>query len=484
MEYIKRDGNMRKQTVMEDKQVTFADTPVPAGTRPVDIRIGYIGGGSRGWAHALMNDLACCPYFKGEVRLYDIDYDAASFNAAFGNWVNGLPGNKSQWRYRAVRTLKEALTGADFVFLSIQPGPIEWMKHDLELPMRYGIYQPVGDTVGPGGIVRGLRTARIYRGFAEAVMEYAPRAWVLNMTNPMTVCTRTLHAAAPGIRAHGCCHEVFSTQYLLGRLFAKKMRCAEPPRTEVQVNVLGINHFTWIDRAECRGIDLMKLVRARIAEPSAMRFYTKRELLKDPENYFESRNHVAFELLRRFGVLAAAGDRHLAEFVPWFLTGPESCYRWGFILTPYSFRINRWRKSPALFRRQMTGKAPFAIKGSDEDFMKQMAALVGLARCRTNVNLPNRGQMDGIPAGAVVETNAVFSRDGIVPIASGALPPAVNALVYQHVVNQEAVVAAALVGDEDLGFRAFFNDPLVRRLTIDQAARLFKAMLKATHFRF
>ena len=452
--------------------------------KPLELKIGYIGGGSRGWAHALIKDLARCTWFRGEVRLYDIDYAAAQFNAQFGNWVQQHPDNKSAWRYRAVRTLKEALQGADFVFASIQPGPIRFMKHDLEIPMRYGVFQPVGDTTGPGGIVRGFRSVRIHRGFAESVAEHCPKTWVLNFTNPMSVCTRAFHAVFPAIKAYGCCHEVFWTQYFLGKLLAEKRRIPEPGREAVRVNVLGINHFTWIDRAECQGVDLLDLARAHLRKPGVMRFYTEAETMRRCPTVFDSQHRVTFELLHRFGILPAAGDRHLAEFVPWFLTGEKSCLKWGFRLTPYSYRIERWNTGPRVFRRQVQGREPYEIKTSGEEYINQMAALLGLTEFRTNVNLPNRGQMGGIPAGAVVETNALFAKDSVEPIVSGALPPEVNALVYPNVINQEAVVKAALTGDKDLGFRAFASDPLMHRIPLDTAWKMFNEMLKATRFKF
>jgi alpha-galactosidase/6-phospho-beta-glucosidase family protein len=153
----------------------------------------------------LMKDLALCPWFTGEVRLYDLDYEAAQRNAAYGSLIQHHPDNQSRWRYRAVKTLRATLTDADIVFLSIQPGPIEYMRHDLELPMAYGVYQPVGDSTGPGGIIRGLRTARDYTTFAEAVAQYCPDAWAINFSNPMSVCTQTLYTVFPGVKAYGCC---------------------------------------------------------------------------------------------------------------------------------------------------------------------------------------------------------------------------------------------------------------------------------------
>jgi len=226
----------------------------------VELKIAYLGGGSRAWARKLMSDLAVCPDLGGQVDLYDINLEAAQRNARLGTWIQEQPGAVSEWQYRAVPTIEEALQGADFVVCSIQPGPLEAMEADLTIPERYGLLYPVGDTTGAPGLMRGLRSAIIYAGFAEAIAEHCPAAWVINYTNPMTICTRTLTRVAPGLKAFGCCHEVFGTQELLAGLVAKYWDVPKPDRHEIEVNVLGINHFTWLDRATYQGEDLFVLL--------------------------------------------------------------------------------------------------------------------------------------------------------------------------------------------------------------------------------
>lgn len=460
------------------------DVPMAVGAcaKPVSLRIAYIGGGSRGWAHALMKDLLMCPGFTGEVRLYDVDRPMAELNARFANWLQSHPAAASKWKYRAVASLQTALKQADFVFVSIQPGPIQLMKVDLEEPAKYGIFQSVGDTVGPGGCIRALRSIRDYQVIGEAIAQYAPQAWTVNFTNPMTICTRALYESFPNIKAFGCCHEVFGAQRMLGRVYASMTKEPEPSRRDIDINVLGINHFTWIDRATYRGTDLLMLLREYLARPGVLRAYTRRQV-EAKRNSFISQDQVSFELFRRFGVLPAAGDRHLAEFVPWFLTSADSCFRWGFCLTPYSYRLQRYRNAPKRFRQVMRSGSFPALSRSGEEYLNQMLALTGHGTRRTNVNLPNCGQMQDIPAGAVVETNALFSKDKVEPIRSGRLPKNVNVLVLRHVLNQESLIQAVFTEDKDLAFQAFLNDPLVS-LPLDDAWRLFNAMLKKTHFAF
>src|SRR5581483_9808819 len=183
-----------------------------------ELHIAYIGGGSREWARKLMFDLALEPALGGQVRLYDINFQAAKLNEQLGSWLQEQPGVVSRWRYQAVATLKECLQGADFVVVSIQPGTLDVMAEEIAIAEEYGMFFPVGDTSGAPGLVRGLRAATIYRDFAHAIAEHCPRAWVINYTNPMTICTRTLTRVAPQLKVFGCCHEVFKSQELFAQL--------------------------------------------------------------------------------------------------------------------------------------------------------------------------------------------------------------------------------------------------------------------------
>ena len=180
-----------------------------------DIRIAYIGGGSRAWAWTFMTDLAMDPSLSGTIRLYDINEQAARNNEIIGNRLKARDDVPGKWDYRTFTDLDEALDGADFVVISILPGTFDEMESDVHLPERLGIYQSVGDTAGPGGILRALRTIPLYVDFARAIRHCCPDAWVINYTNPMALCVRTLYETFPGIKAFGCCHEVFNTQNVL-----------------------------------------------------------------------------------------------------------------------------------------------------------------------------------------------------------------------------------------------------------------------------
>ena len=441
---------------------------------PTSLKIAYIGGGSRLWARNLMIDLALCPDLAGEVALYDIDMESAQLNEQLGNWMQDQANVVSRWHYRAVPTLREALQDADFVIISIQPGSLELMAQEIALAEDYGFFFPVGDTTGAPGLIRGLRSVPIYREFAEAIAEICPNAWVINYTNPMTICTRTLTRVAPNLKVFGCCHEVFGTQALLAQIAGRYLNIEPPSRAEIQVNVLGINHFTWIDRAKYREHDLLDLLNHHINQPGTLRAYTQVEL-ESRQDYFHSPEQVKFALFQRFGILAAAGDRHLVEFLPGFIRSPETLFKWGVVRTPVAFRIERWLTAPQKTRDLITGVTPFVLERSGEEAINLFKALLGLGDLVTNVNLENVGQISNAPLHAVVETNAYFSRASIRPLSAGVLPAGVAPLINQHIANQELIIEAALAGDKDLAFQAFFHDP-TNHLPLDTSWEFFNRM--------
>lgn len=434
------------------------------------IKIAYIGGGSQGWARSLMNDLAIDERMSGMVALYDLDFEAAQRNEVIGNYS----GN-GRWRYEAVSTLKKALSGADIVIISILPGSLDDMEIDVHLPERCGIYQSVGDTVGPGGIIRGLRAVPIFAEIARAIRDYAPESWVINYTNPMSVCTRALYKVFPGIKAIGCCHEVFGTQKLLAEMVTERLGIEVPRREDIHVNVLGINHFTWITAASYRHIDLLPIFREFSSHYGESGYELEGESWRD--SVFHSAHRVAFDLFETYGAIPAAGDRHLAEFLPGpYLKQPEV---WKFHLTPISFR-----KQDRALKRQETDRfiqqqRGVAGKASGEEGVNIIAALLGLGELVTNVNMPNQGQVSNLPIQAIVETNAFITRNSVKPIFSGALPKGVEMLAARHVSNQEAVAEAGLTKDTGLAFQAFLNDPLVM-IDRNDAEQLFDDMHQST----
>ncbi len=449
-----------------------------------NIKIAYIGGGSKMWARVFMYDLALSEDMCGEIALYDIDLYAAERNKKIGAQINKDSRTVSKWKYTVCEKLDDALNGADFVVLSILPATFDEMAADVHLPEKYGIYQSVGDTVGPGGVLRAMRTVPLYEGFARAIKETCPNAWVINFTNPMTICTKTLYDVFPQIKAFGCCHEVFHAQEFLCCVAKEELKIPRPDRHEIKIDASGINHFTWITEATYKGENLLKLLPAFIDK-----YYERgygEQLGHAPDDFkndpFLYGNKVKMELFRRYGVLAAAGDRHLAEFMngDWFLKDEKTAESWLFHLTKVDYRKAQQKKLIEESEFIANGKIPPKVARSDEEATVLMRAILGGGAVVSNVNMPNMGQMPDMPLGAVVETNCVFDGNSVKPVTANKLPLAVTNLVLRNCLNIETCYHGIKTRNLDEIFASFINQPLCSRLNADEAKELFLKMISAT----
>ena len=307
-----------------------------------DLTITYIGGGSRQWTPKFVQDMALSQ-LNGEARLYDVNYESAERNAQFGNWVEEEYETTGSWSYEAVEDLEEALDGADAVITSTQFDPAETFVHDLDISKEYGIHGAVSATIGPGGVMRAMRTIPLYRKFAAAIREQCPDAWVFNFTNPVHFVTRALYDEFPDINAVGLCHEVMGTRFYLAEL-AEEYLDMDATHEDINVNVKGINHFTWVDEVHCKGVDMWPLLEELVDEEEANQSFTPEDL--EDETPFVDNEQVTWELFRRFDVFPAAGDRHLVEYANWFLHGgEETLNRWGIKRTGSDYRSKHWNPS-------------------------------------------------------------------------------------------------------------------------------------------
>jgi len=443
-----------------------------------EVNIAYIGGGSRGWAWTFMTDLAKEEELSGTIRLYDIDLEAAKRNEIIGNGLTKRQDVTGKWDYQTCNTLKEALTGADFIVISILPGTFDEMESDVHYPEKYGIYQSVGDTSGPGGLLRALRTIPMFVEIAEAIKEFAKEAWVINYTNPMALCVRTLYQVFPEIKAFGCCHEVFGTQKLLAAMCQEQLEIEKVDRKDIHVNVLGINHFTWFDQASYKGYDLFPMYQKFVDKYYEAGFEEKDENWMN--STFACAHRVKFDLFRRYGLIAAAGDRHLVEFLPPdYLKNPDVVKEWKFGLTTVKYRKEDLEKRMEKSRKLVDGEEQIELKETGEEGILLIKALTGLTRVVSNVNIPNYGQIKNLPIGTIIETNAVFERNSVKPVFSGTIPKQVQELMEPHVKNQEDILAAAQRCDRELALKAMINEPLV---TIDrkEAEEMLDTMIRNT----
>jgi len=447
-------------------------------------RITIIGGGSFQWTPKLLVDVVNAPLLADtEIVLHDIDPKPLPRMVELAQHLSGIRGARVTASCTTDR--RAALAGAEFVVVNISTGGFASMRHDLEIPERHGIRQPVGDTVGPGGVMRALRNIPVFLDIARDVEAVCPDAWLLNLTNPMTAICRALTRETP-VKTVGLCHEITITQYLLSLLLDVSF-------LDLTVTVAGVNHLPFIASLDVAGADGFELLRAVIAdadrradEPLAMAIpdglgfrkrsagphWTKGDLL---DNW-----RVKLELFERFGVLPGAGDRHLAEFFPNFVTEEsEWGKRWGFGLTTIEDRERDQGSFVAEVEAMMVADQVDPMP-SGEMVVPVIQGLMFDRVGRFPLNVPNAGQVVDLPLGATVESMCVVDADGAHGRDEVSLPPPLAESVRRVGSSQELTVEAAVTGDRDTAFAAMLLDPLTSRLDYDEIAKMTDEMLDAT----
>jgi alpha-galactosidase/6-phospho-beta-glucosidase family protein len=408
--------------------------------------ITIVGGGSFQWAPILLADIAATPDLRGaRVVLQDLNEERLTLVQRWADVM--LRSTGAEMTVESTTELAAAARGAAVVVLCISTGGLEAMRHDIEIPARYGVPQSVGDTVGPGGISRALRNIPVVVGIARTIERVAPDAFLLNLTNPMTTLCRAV-TRTTGLRTVGLCHELFGSLGMLSRLF-------DVPESALSYRVAGINHLTWLLDVQVEGKDAFPRLHDAIARDDVVRIQTPREQRRpSTDNY-----RFKLELFERFGALPVAGDRHLAEF---FAGALDHADEYEVALTTIEDRYALVGGHRQRVEAQIAGQTPMPTTPSREE-VAPIAAAIWTNKPSVNViNLPNEGQIDNLPRGVVVETLGVVDRGHARGVSSGSLPPAVQGIVQRHVVNQELTVEAALTGDRAVALQALLGDPLVR----------------------
>lgn len=437
-------------------------------TRLSGPKIVFVGGGSYGWCPRLMSDLMQTPGMEGsEIVLLDPNITAAEEVAAAGRTMAAAFGR--EFSIHPTQDEAEAFRDTDFVLITISTGGLDMMEHDLTIPEKYGIFQTVGDTVGPGGWSRTLRNVPVFLHLAQQIERYAPRAVVLNYTNPLATLTGVL-ARSSSLRVVGLCHGVFSNYHLLQTLF-------DVSEQALCVCFGGVNHFFWILDFTVGGEPGYPLLKQRLGERSLD------EALNEgttDEMGFHSNHTLCNELYQEYGYLPYVGDRHTSEFLSGYLTPSLDS------LTPYNLKRTpvQQRREGLVHARQRTGDLAEGKESpparSRETAIDIMMAFITNTPFVDVVNLPNTGQIDNLPRGAVVETLGHVDSLGFRPITTGALPTVIESLMTPHCTCQMMTLDAALTGDRDLALQALMLDPLCSHLSPSRIRQMGLELIEAT----
>jgi len=414
-----------------------------------------IGAGSVEFTRELLGDILSFPELSAaRIILHDIDIDRLATSEMIARATARAAGATPEIGTATDR--RRALEGADYVINTIQVGMLAATERDFDIPAGYGLKQTIGDTIGIGGIFRGLRTFPVLAGIAEDMTQVCPDAWLLNYTNPMAMNVTFLHAVAPKLKVLGLCHSVYWTIRGLSELVGV-------PFDEVSYWSAGVNHQAWVLRWEHDGQDLYPLLDACIEA--------------DPELH----RRVRVDMYRRLGYYPTETSEHSSEYVPWYLRHPEEVERLRIDVGTYVGMSRANQAEYLRIRDELNHVDSLAIDASSTEYAPQVIHSLETGTRRViAANVVNDGLITNLPNGFAVEVPTVLDSLGAHPIKVGDLPPQCAALNRNFIGPGELAVRAALDEDPRLVRAAAMVDPnTAATLTLDQIWRLCDDMTTA-----
>ncbi len=405
-------------------------------------KITIIGAGSVVFTKTLGGDIMLSPELAGSIiSLTDIDEERlATAEKMLERMALVL---KSDVSVEANLDRREALRGSKYVITTFQQGGLDAYRYDLEIPLKYGVDQAVGDTLGPGGVFRGLRTIPVMLDICRDMEEVCPDALLMNYVNPMSIITWAVNKAT-GIKMIGLCHSVQGTSEDIAGY------CGVPYE-EISYTAAGINHMAWFLDLKWKGQDL----------------YPKlRESMDDPEIY--QKDMIKFEILNTFKYFVTESSYHFSEYVPYFRRSQEMIDKIGKIDSwlkkwngrCFDFASDRQEDYYNKLHRQIDGTEEMEIKRSHEYGSEIIKSMETGKAFRINGNVMNKGFITNLPDDCCVEVPCLVEKGVIRPCYVGDLPSQLAALDRSNINVQELAVQAALNGDREAAVMAITLDPL------------------------
>lgn len=426
-------------------------------------KIVIIGAGSLGFASKLTSDILTFESTRdAHFALVDIDSKRLEYAKTIAERIF-REGGYSGATVSATTNRREALQDADYVIISILVGGFEAIKREIDIPLKYGIDQCIGDTLTPGGVMRCLRTLPELIAMGRDIEDLCPNAVVLNYTNPMGMLSWGLLDACPGLKYAGLCHSVQGTT---GE-WAKRLGV---DLADVNFECAGINHQAWITRFEANGEDLLPHIR---------------ELCCDPHIW--TGDSARMEYVKHFGYPVTESSGHISEYNWWFRKNEQQLARYcdpdggkwngktGFIKELY--KRPDWEER---MRKMAEWETPVNLNRSMEYGSRIINAIESGEREVIHGNVKNDGLIANLPQDAVVEVPILVDKNGLQPIRAEALPPHLAAINTAQTNVQRLAVQAVFEHDPERVFQAMAMDPLTAMsCTLDQIRSMTIELLEA-----
>lgn len=431
-------------------------------------KIAIIGAGGFVFPLRLIGDILSHPELRDStLALMDIDADRLESTASAARGLVASHGFPT--RVEATTDRRRALDGADYVIVTFQIGGLDAYWLDVEIPRRYGIDQTVGDTLGPGGVFRFLRTAPVMREIAADLREVAPGALVINYANPMAMLCWYLERL--GQKTVGLCHSIQAGSRFLARQ-------AGVPYDEVQFLAAGINHCAWFLQVQHGQRDLYPEIRRAMEA----RYGVNRDTSLEPdpeESLYEGRvERVRTEMMAAFGYFHTESSHHSSEYVPYFRKNAA-------LVTEYL--PERWDYYELCSSHDESGHTESLLAELKSELTPSIEYGATLIRALETGdpaviygNVPNRGAITNLPEGCCVEVPCHIDSTGVHPFAVGALPPQCAGINRTMINVQELAVEAVLTGNREYVYHAVMLDPLTAAvLTLPQIREMVDELFTA-----
>ena len=420
------------------------------------MKVAFIGAGSIEFTRNVVTDLCSYPELAGgslELALHDISPQRLAFAEALTTAIATQTGARVTVTASAQRG--PVLDGARYVINEVQVGGYAATRTDFEIPARYGVRQTIGDTLGIGGISRGLRTIPVVTALAQDMLRYCPGGYLLNYSNPMAMLPWAVYAGTGFSNVFGLCHSVRDTHAFLAGLVG-----ADPERVEFVT--AGFNHQAFVLRFEQDG----KSLYPRLAEVI--------------DSTPELQRRVRVELYRRFGYFPTESSEHSAEYVPWFMRHEDQIERYRIFVGDYLARSEENLAELRALQDQLTAGTKLDLEPTDELASQFIHSLeTGKAR-EIYVNVRNSGLISSLPDDCCVEVPCDLAAGAARPRPVGALPPQLAALNRTFLNVVELTVAAALEGRREHVYQAALLDPnTAATLTVGQTIEMVDELLAA-----